>query len=154
MATLEFNESLVRIIGGAKTCEDVERTMAGALHDADFVKDSYCQAILDREVDFPTGLYSGGVNVAIPHCDISHVNKGAMCVGVLKDPVPWGRMEDKTQTCDVRLVAMLALTDPKDHLATLRKVMNLVQDQQLAEHIVKSDDPAEIYGLVAEKLAL
>ena len=63
-------------------------------------------------------------------------------------------MEDKTQTCDVRLVAMLALTDPKDHLATLRKVMNLVQDQQLAEHIVKSDDPAEIYGLVAEKLAL
>ncbi|WP_075278852.1 PTS sugar transporter subunit IIA [Thermophilibacter provencensis] len=153
MAALTFNESLVMIIEEPLTREQAEGALADVLHEAGYVKDSYRQAILDREASFPTGLFAGDVNVAIPHCDVENVNEGAMCVGVLRHPATWGRMEDKTQTCEVSLVVMLALTDPKDHLETLRKVIGLVQDQELVARVVAAETPGEVFSLVADKLA-
>ncbi len=49
-------------------------------------------------------------------------------------------MDDATQTCDVFLVIMLAITDPKEHIAMLRKVIALIQDQELVGRIVQSRD--------------
>lgn len=153
MAALTFNETLVKIIDEPMTRVEVESALADVLHGMGYVRDSYRQAILDREESFPTGLFAGEVNVAIPHCDVENVNEGAMCVGVLRHPATWGRMEDRTQTCEVSLVVMLALTDPKDHLETLRKVIGLVQDQGLAARVVAAETPGEIFSLVANKLA-
>lgn len=33
------------------------------------------QALKDREAEFPTGINTGEKGVAIPHTDVSHVNK-------------------------------------------------------------------------------
>lgn len=152
MAALEFNRDLVTFVN-ADTREEAETAIAKVLQGQGYAKDSYLQAILDREVSYPTGLYAGSYNVAIPHCDPENVNRGAMCVGVLEEPVTWGRMEDASQTCDVSLVIMLAITDPKEHLEMLRKVIGLIQDQELVGKIVHSRDVDEVYRLVAEKLA-
>ncbi len=62
-------------------------------------------------------------------------------------------MDDATQICDVFLVIMLAITDPKEHIAMLRKVIALIQDQELVGRIVQSRDAEEVYTLVADKLA-
>lgn len=62
-------------------------------------------------------------------------------------------VDDATQTCDVFLVIMLAITDPKEHIAMLRKVIALIQDQELVGRIVQSRDAEEVYTLVADKLA-
>ena len=152
MAALEFTSDLVTFVD-AETREEAETAIARVLQEQGYAKESYLQAILDREVNYPTGLYAGDYSVAIPHCDPENVNKGAMCVGVLKRPVEWGRMEDADQTCDVSLVIMLAITDPKEHLQMLRKVIALIQDQELVGRIVASRDANEVYDLVAEKLA-
>ena len=153
MASLAFDESLVRIIEEPLSREEVERRLADVLHDAGYVHESYRSAILEREKNFPTGLFAGRVNVAIPHCDVENVKAGALCVGVLRHPATWSRMEDKSAQCEVSLVVMLALTDPKDHLETLRKVIGLVQDQDLAERVVASSTSVEVYGLLRDKLA-
>lgn len=153
MASLAFDESLVRIIEEPLSREEVEGRLADALYDAGYVRESYRAAILEREKNFPTGLFAGRVNVAIPHCDVENVKAGAMCVGVLRHPATWSRMEDKSSQCEVSLVVMLALTDPKDHLETLQKVIRLVQDQDLAERVVVSGTSAEVYGLLRDRLA-
>jgi len=62
-------------------------------------------------------------------------------------------VDDATQICDVFLVIMLAITDPKEHIAMLRKVIALIQDQELVGRIVQSRDAEEVYTLVADKLA-
>ena len=153
MAALDFNQDLVTIINEPLTCTEVESRLADVPTQQGYVKDSYKQAILDREALFPTGLYVGTFNAAIPHCDSVNVNKGAMCLGVLKQPVSWALMEDTSKTCNVSLVVMLAITDPKDHLTMLRKGVGFIQDQERVGRVVASEDPAQIYALVTDKLA-
>lgn len=55
MAALTFNETLVKIIDEPMTRVEVESALADVLHGMGYVRDSYRQAILDREESFPTG---------------------------------------------------------------------------------------------------
>ena len=55
MADLSFDSSLVvRIDEEGLSCEDVERRLAAVLEGQGYVKDTYAQAIVDREANFPT----------------------------------------------------------------------------------------------------
>ena len=108
MSALHFDESLVRIFNeNALDTYSVEEELAGALCAGGWVKETYANALHEREEAFPTALDAQGINVAIPHCETEHVNQGAVAVGVLKHPVSWRRMDDSSQTCDVSLVVML-----------------------------------------------
>lgn len=61
MADLSFDSALVvRIDEECLTCEEVERRIADVLRERGYVKDTYAQAILDREASFPTALDMGG----------------------------------------------------------------------------------------------
>lgn len=152
MAGMTFDSSLVDIIEKADDYQEVEARLADRLHDLGYVKDSYAAALAKREEDFPTGLHLGRFNAAMPHCDPEHVSEGAICLGVLKQPVPWRLMDDKAQTCDVSIVIMLAITDPKEHIAMLRKVIGLIQDQALVERVISCDDTDEVFRLTAKRL--
>lgn len=94
----------------------------------------------------------GGINVAMPHCDVANVNKAAICIGVLEHPVAWYRMDDPETTCEVSLVTMLALTEAHAHLEMLQKVIALVQNQELIEKVVKAESEEEIFDLVRDQL--
>lgn len=152
MSALKFQPSLVVMLNNPQGRKEVESCLADTLCEQGFVKESYKDAILAREETFPTGLDVQGINAAIPHCDPQRVNEGAMCVGVLKHPVSWQRMDDKNASCDVSLVVMLALTDPKEHLVVLRKVVKLIQGQELVRRIVDCDSSEEAFELLESAL--
>lgn len=154
MANLRFDESLVVAFHEeGLTTEDVERRLAETLRGQGYVKDSFAQAILEREAEFPTALEVGALNVAMPHCDIAHVNEGAVCVGVLHHPVAWHRMDDPDATCPVSLVVMLALNEAHAHLEMLQKVVALVQDQVHVARVLAAQSEGEAYGLLADRLS-
>ena len=153
MADLAFNSNLVTLIDEeGLTCEQVERRIAGILTEQGYAKDTYAQAIVDREANFPTALDMSGLNVAIPHCDVANVNKAAFCMAVLKHPVDWHKMDEPDETCKVSVVVMLALTEAHAHLEMLQKVVKLLQNQGLVGQIVASSTAAEAYPLIAEQL--
>ena len=153
MANLAFNSSLVTLIDEeGLTCEDVERRIAGILTEQGYAKDTYVQAILDREANFPTALDMCGLNVAIPHCDIANVNEAAFCMGVLKHPVDWHKMDDPDDTCKVSVVVMLALTEAHAHLDMLQKVVAFVQDQELVGKVIAAETSDEAFELVKPHL--
>lgn len=153
MSQLAFDESLVLILNDKLTCEQVESALADRLYEAGYVKESYKPALLEREKTFPTALDVKGINAAIPHCAVENVNEGALCAGILKQPATWQKMDDASQSCEVSLVIMLALTDPGAHLSMLRKVIAVIQDQELMQRIVSSETAAEAYGLLAGPLS-
>lgn len=154
MAGLHFDESLVAILDGeVLDTYSVEERLAQILVNGGWVKETYPAAVHEREKVFPTALDVGGINVAIPHCDVEHVEKGALCVGVLKRPVSWRCMDDATKSCDVSLVAMLALNEPHTHLEMLQKVIALIQDQELVSKVVSAKGAHEAFALLGEKLA-
>lgn len=153
MAEIDFSSDLVVILGGAATYQEVEATLANHLVELGYAKESFPAAIAEREVEYPTGLEVGELNAAMPHCDPENVNKAAVCVGVLKTPVDWRRMDDPDATCKVSLVTMLALNEAHAHLEMLQKVVGLIQDQQLMGQVVASNTKDEVFELVGAKLA-
>lgn len=153
MANLTFDSSLVTLIDEeGLTCEDVERRVAGILTEQGYAKDSYAQAIVDREANFPTALDMSGLNVAIPHCDVANVNKAAFCMAVLKNPVDWHKMDEPDETCKVSIVVMLALTEAHAHLEMLQKVIGFVQNQELVAKVLEAATPEEAFELVVPHL--
>lgn len=154
MTNLHFDESLVTIFDdeGLDTYS-VEESLARSLFEGDWVQESYPAALHEREKDFPTALDVGGINVAIPHCDVEHVKRGALCVGVLKHPVPWKCMDDPNKTCEVSLVVMLALDEAHAHLEMLQKVISLIQDQETVSRIIACNDSHSAYELLKKFLS-
>ena len=153
MADLAFNSNLVTLIDEeGLTCEQVERRIAGILNEQGYAKDTYAQAIVDREANFPTALDMSGLNVAIPHCDVANVNTAAFCMAVLQHPVDWHKMDEPDETCKVSVVVMLALTEAHAHLEMLQKVIAFVQDQELVAKVIASDTPEQAFELVEPHL--
>lgn len=153
MADVDFNADLVVMLDGVSSYQEAESILAKRLLDLGYVKVSYPQAIADREVTYPTGIYVEGLNAAMPHCDVSNVNKAAVCVGILRDPADWRRMDDPDSTCKVSLVTMLALKEAHAHLDMLQKVVSLIQDQDLMKKVVSADSKEGAYELLKDHLA-
>lgn len=137
---LHFNESMILKINGQKEQGELLETLADKLYEEGYVKETYKEAILAREAVTPTGLFTGNINVAIPHTDCQHVNEDAIVVAVLNHPVTFARMDDPLKKIDVRLVVMLALSQPHGHIEMLQKVITLIQNQDALEDILAHSD--------------
>jgi PTS system galactitol-specific IIA component len=152
MSAITFNESLILRINEQKTNIEILSALADRLYELKLVKDTYKKAILDREAEYPTGLFTDNINVAIPHADIVHVNHAAICVGILGKPVKFHAMDKPAEEIDVRLVIMLALTEAHGHIDILQKIVKLIQNQELVGKIVNSKNSKLVYDIIKDQL--
>ena len=124
--------------------------MGGKLTNEGYAKESYVQALKDRERDFPTGLVMNdeGLAIALPHTAIEHVNKAATSIARLKNPVEFHVMGgDKHETCQVKLVFMLCVDDPNAHLEALQRIVAILQDQEFLKKLVTVQSNEELIEL-------
>lgn len=131
--------------------DSVLKKMANEMNRFGFVKDTYPQAICDREAIYPTGLPTKGVGVAIPHTDSIHVNEKAIALGILKKPIEFNVLCSEDEFVDVELIFMLAITDPKDQVKMLQRLIELCKDEESLIALKESDDFDEVNKIV-EKL--
>lgn len=75
MSDCFLDESVILSDIEAKTKEQALEIVAQNLVDQNLVKRSFIPAIVQREAEYPTGLPTNGVSVAIPHTDIKHVKR-------------------------------------------------------------------------------
>ncbi len=107
-------------------------------------KDTFVDALLKREQVTPTGIQTKSISVAIPHTDAGHVNKPAVVVATLKEPVKFCLMEDPEQNTDVSLVFMLAVNNPDEQIELLMKMSSILSDGELLVKISKCTSKEEI----------
>lgn len=124
-----LDKPLVALELSASDSAEVLRTLANLLHREGYVKESYRDAVIAREQQFPTGLPTNGVGVAIPHADGHHVLWPGIAVATLKQPVAFGVMGSPDRTVPVALVFMLAIRDPESQVEMLRQLMGIFQDE-------------------------
>ena len=131
------------------------RSMGNNLHSQDLVKESFTQAIIDREAEFATGLPTSGLSVAIPHTDVEHVNRKTISVATLKDPVDFGIMgggpDEKTP---VKVVFLLAMNESNDQLSLLQQLMQIFQDEETLLRLDNEKNKSNLRQLLAGKLSL
>ena len=147
----ELDKSVIVPDLEAETWEDVMKSLGQKLIDEGYTKESYIDALITREKDFPTGLDIDGLGVAIPHTDVSHVNKAGIAIGVLKKPVTFIQMGSDDEEVGVKLVFMLAVTDPNAHIDELQRIIEIIQDKDVLEKLFTVTDKDTIIEVIKEK---
>lgn len=113
-----------------------------------YVKETYTNALIEREKEFPTGLTTtNNIGIAIPHTDPKHVNKGSLAIGVLKKPVKFRAMDTRKEL-DVSIIFMLAITHPSAQLKMLQKVIEIIRNDQVLINIKKAKSKSEVTNIV------
>ena len=129
---------------------DVFKALGGLLTEKGYTKDTYVNALIEREAEYPTGLDLMEVGVAIPHTDASHVNKNAIAIATLKNPVEWIQMGSDDEPVGVKMVFMLSLAS-KGHIEELQQIIGIIQDIELVKKMIEMKDPAAIIAAIKEK---
>ena len=120
--------------------EQILSKISEELYKEGYVKETYKEALLKRESEFPTGLNIGdGVGIALPHTDIEHVNKEAMVIIIPKNKVKFNLMDDPQNVIDVSVIFLLVIKDPKGYVKFLSKLTSLFQSNELKDAIIKKD---------------
>lgn len=110
--------------------DEILKQLSQVLKNKGLVKSSFYQAILDREEEFPTGLSTQTINVAMPHTDAEHVNNSAIAIAVLNEPIQFYSMDGSGKKIPVEIIFMLAVKEKKAQSKLLKKLITAFQDEE------------------------
>lgn len=116
-----------------------------------FVRDTFADALLAREKEFPTGLPTP-LPVAIPHTDPEHVLRPALAAVLLDPPVEFGEMGGADRTVAVRLAVVLMVTDPSSQVGLLSRLITALRRPDLKEALAGADTPSALADAVQRLL--
>ena len=141
MEQATFRELIIRNVD-AKNAEDAIRQVGKKFLDAGFVKDTYIDAVVAREVTYPTGLQLADIAVAMPHTDPQHVNRPGVCIAQLAHPVTFAHMGDPDTLVEAEMLFMMAIKDPDEQVELLQKVLSVFQQPEVVAEFraAKTDD--------------
>ena len=147
----ELDQALIFSDMEAQDYQEVMKKLGGAFIENGYAHESYIDALIAREKEFPTGLDVNGIGVAIPHTDVSLVKKPGLAIAVLKQPVDFIQMGSDDDIVKVQLIFMLAVVDPSAHLERLQRILQVIQDTEVLEKLLKVKDQKQIIEIIKEK---
>ena len=145
---LMIDEKIILVKEPVKDKEEIIRKLGSLLLANGFVKDTYTQAVYDRELVYPTGLKARVTGVAVPHTDTIHVNKPAVAIATLMNPVIFNGMGAPDTEVSVDIVLMLAIHDPKLVVNILRKVIFVIEDDEALKNLQSAQTKKEIKDIM------
>lgn len=119
-----------------------------------YVKESYVQAVKDREKTFATGLAFEIMGIALPHTDSVHVIRQSIAIGVLKKPVTFKEMGTENDHVNVELIFMLAIKKSETQIDFLGKMLDVFQGQEKLKNIKNATSPEEITKLFKQYIKM
>ncbi|KLI74668.1 PTS transporter subunit IIA-like nitrogen-regulatory protein PtsN [Lacticaseibacillus zeae DSM 20178 = KCTC 3804] len=114
------------------------------------VKTSFLENILQREKDYPTGLNTGEIKVAIPHTDYTNANTTQLVVTTFKSPVGFHQMDDPDYVIPVNLAIMILFDNPEKQPQMLKYIMEIVQSQTNLREIINTKNVKSMKQLFEE----
>ena len=144
-----FDEEIVLLDITPKDSTEALSIVSDELIKKNVVKESYKDAIIKREEEFPTGLNAPSWGIAIPHTDAIHVNKPQIAIARLAQPVKFLQMGDGADV-EAKLIFMLALKEPHAQLETLQKLMALIQNETAVAELIAAKDSKTVINVLKE----
>jgi galactitol PTS system EIIA component len=133
----------------APDSDTIIRRLGELLNQHGYVTDGFIDATLQREANMPTGLPLGGeYNAAIPHVDLDYVNKAAIALATLSEPVIFHHMVMNEEEVPVQLVIMLALDQPKSQIEALQQVAEVLQKPEIVAGLLAAHEPGDVLAIL------
>lgn len=148
------NEKNIFVNVDVKDFPELITTIAQPLIEEQDVVEEFPLQVIKREGNFPTGLPTEPIGVAIPHTDAKYVHHNRVTIATLKNPIQMevmGGMDDTK--IEVSIVFLLALGQSNKQLNILQKLMGILPDADLLERI-KNGTVEEIYQIAKEEIGL
>jgi len=121
------------------------QAMCDVLARSGYVQPEFAEDVWEREQEFPTGLPTSPLAVAIPHADPTHVVRTALCIGILRDPVEFAQMgSDGSVKLEVRLLFLLAIKEREKQVKMIQQLMEIIQRPNLLERLAMAREAAEV----------
>lgn len=146
--TALINTAIIMLDIDVTEKDDILTAMAKKLIYEGYAKEGYLQAVLNREKEYPTGLPTNGVGVAIPHAEIKYVLKPGIAVATLRNPVKFNVMGNPDEQVDVKLIFMLAIKDPNVQISILKKLVSIFQEEQLLVKLIDIKNEEEFVDIL------
>ena len=132
----------------AASKEEALNTMSNILLKRGYVKESFPEAIIEREKHYPSGLPMEGHKIAIPHTDADHVNKSIILFARLAKPLEFASMGDPDEKIQVSLISMFALAEKKDIGKMLEVLITAYSNNDILEAILNASSAKEIFDIL------
>ena len=132
----------------ASTKEEALAMMSNMLLAKGYVKESFPEAILEREIHYPSGLPMEGHKIAIPHTDAEHVNKSVILFARLPQPLEFSSMGDPDEKIDVSLISMFALAEKKEIGKMLEVLITAYSKNEVLEAVLNAPSAKEIFDIL------
>lgn len=135
----------------AKDSSEFLGYISDILFEKGYVKETFKQAILKREMEYPTGVSTQKFNLAIPHTDAEFVNKNGIAFIRFKDRCHFRELCTNNDV-DVDMAFLLLVANKDEQVVVLSKLMEIFSNDELLESIYNEDDEVKIVELVNNQL--
>ena len=147
-----FHKELVITNMSASNRDQAIISLGEKLYKNGYVKDTFINAVLERERNSPTGLPTQPLGVALPHIACEYVERTAIAVGLLSKPVEFFIMGALDKTVDVSLVFLMAIQDPANQIHMLQGLAQLFHKPHVLEQLIKAGGPLEIVEILRHEI--
>jgi len=147
-----LDPSLVLIDMEARDSADAITRLGELLFSRGYVDDRFVAAALAREAKFPTGLATQGMHIALPHAETEYVRTSRVAIGILRETVPFHRMDDPQNLVQAKAVFMLAIADPNTQVLALQQLAELFQDGVTLARVAAARSPEHVLEALLEGL--
>ena len=144
----KVREELVLLDVEGGTRDEVLYQIAKVIMDKGIAKETFYDALLQRENDYPTGLPIGEINIAIPHTYPEHINEIAITIATLKKPVLFRNMGDKDEEIPISVILCLTMKKLDDNVKLLPSLMGFFADEDNLRQLLACKTPKEVIALV------
>lgn len=114
-----------------------------------YVKDSYVDALKKREKEFPTGLVTKFLPIALPHVDPENINKPFIAAVKNSKPIHMLQM-GSNEDMQAQYFFFLGITDSSHQVVLLQKFMQLLQDKKFADDLTNQTNPDGMYDFLTK----
>ncbi len=145
-----IKKELIELDFDVKNQNDYFKKISERLQSLGYVRDTFLNAILIREENFPTALPLKPYIVAIPHVEPEHVIKPFIAVSRLKSSVEWREMAANENILSTKFVFMLGFLEYTDHVNLLQVLIENFQKHDLMDKLLNANDKDEFMKALME----
>lgn len=147
----ELDKELIFLDLDVQCSDAVMDILGGTLVKTGYCKPDYVEALKKREKEFPTGIDTSLIGIAIPHTAVDYVNKGKIAIARLENKVLFRQMGNDEEMVEVKLVFMLAVDNPQLHLTKLQSIVEVIQDESILMKLLSAKTEGQMIDAIKEK---
>ncbi|MDR1576013.1 MAG: PTS sugar transporter subunit IIA [Treponema sp.] len=139
----------------ADSSGEVIRLLTDLLVNSGYVKGEYADVVISREEQYPTGIPTAGLSVAIPHAFADDcVLEPSVGVATLARPVIFKNMFDPDEELGAAMVFLIALSskDKNEQAENLGRVMSIFSDGDLLSGLYAAKSGHEFVKIMGNRL--